>query len=119
VALLAIEGRLIATRQLTEVPGAALARSMFAGRVGEIFQVRPEAGLAPGLRLVAVSDLAAATDNERSFSLLFRGSAGQPLDQGTYYFEHGQIGGFSLFIVPMAPGENARHYEAVFNRQHA
>jgi hypothetical protein len=33
--------------------------------------------------------------------------------------EHGQIGGFALFMVPMAPGEDAQYYEAIFNRQQA
>jgi hypothetical protein len=124
-ALLAIGGRLVATRRLPEVPGAALVRSMFAGLRGEGFQVHWEGGAVVPLRLVAVSDLAAlarkqtSAENERSFLLLFRGPSDRALDQGTYYFEHGQIGGFSLFIVPMAPGENARYYEAIFNRQHA
>jgi hypothetical protein len=123
-ALLAIGGRRLLNAQLPEVPGEALARSMFAARVGEMFQVRPEASASHPLRLVAVSDLAAvarneaqtSADKERSFSLLFRGPADMPLGQGTYYFEHSQIGSFRLFIVPIAPNQNAYYYEAIFNR---
>jgi hypothetical protein len=123
-ALLAIGGQWIATNRLPEVPGETLMRSIFAGRVGEIFQVRPEASAAHPLRLVAVSDLVAvarneaqtSADKERSFSLLFHGPADRPLDQATYYFEHGQIGSFSLFVVRMTPDEDAHYYEAIFNR---
>jgi hypothetical protein len=123
-ALLAIGGRRLLNARLPEVPGEALARSMFAARVGEMFQVRPEASASHLLRLVAVSDLAAVARNEaqmsankeRSFSLLFRGPVDRPLDQATYYFEHGQLGSFSLFIVRMMPDEHAHYYEAIFNR---
>jgi len=123
-ALLAIGGRRLLNARLPEVPGEALARSIFAGRVGEMFKVRPETSASHPLRLVAVSDLVAvarneaqtSADKERSFSLLFRGPADRPLDQATYYFEHGQIGSFSLFIVRMRPDEDAHYYEAIFNR---
>jgi hypothetical protein len=126
-ALLAIGGRRLLNARLSKVPGEALARSMFAGRVGEIFQVRPEVSAPHPLRLAAVRDLAAAARNEaqtsadkqRSFSLLFSGPIDLMIEQGTYRFEHDRLGTFSLFIVPMAPGEDARYYEAIFNRQPA
>lgn len=55
-------------------------------------------------------------NNER-FSLLFRGSPRQPLEQDTYYFEHPHLGRRAIFIVPVGPPDAAGcFYEAVFNR---
>jgi hypothetical protein len=51
-----------------------------------------------------------------SFSLLFHGTQSQPLGQGTYSFEHPQVGSFDLFIVPVAAENGRLHYQAVFNR---
>jgi hypothetical protein len=51
-----------------------------------------------------------------NFSLLFHGAQSQPLGQGTYSFEHPQIGSFDLFIVPIAAENGQLHYQAVFNR---
>lgn len=126
-ALLAIGGQLIATRRLPEVPGQALVRSTFAGRVGEAFQVYQGAAAMPMLRLARVRDLPAFAreqaltnaDKERSFSLLFTGPIDLMIGQGMYRFEHKQVGGFSLFIVPMTPGQDAHYYEAIFNRLQA
>ena len=125
-ALLAIGGQLIATRRLPEVPGETLMRSMFTRRVGDAFQVHQGAASAV-LRLADVRDLPAlareqaqaSAEKERSFSLLFTAPIDLMIGQGMYRFEHEQVGGFSLFIVPMAPGEDAHYYEAVFNRLQA
>jgi hypothetical protein len=51
-----------------------------------------------------------------SFSLLFQGSQNRPLQQGTYRFEHSQLGAFDLFIVPIAAEQGVIKYQAVFNR---
>jgi hypothetical protein len=51
-----------------------------------------------------------------SFSLLFHVRQTRPLPQGTYPFEHPQIGKFDLFIVPVAAENGVIHYQAVFNR---
>jgi hypothetical protein len=126
-ALLAIGGRLIATNRLPEVPGDTLMRSTFAGRIGEAFQIYQGAAAMPVLRLAGVRDLPAVTgeqaqasaDKERSFSLLFTGPIDLMIEQGMYHFEHKQVGSFSLFIVPMAPSEEAHYYEAIFNRLQA
>jgi hypothetical protein len=50
------------------------------------------------------------------FSLRFRGRAKQALAQGTYRFEHKNIGVFDLFIVPGEANNNAQHYSAIINR---
>ena len=51
-----------------------------------------------------------------SFSLLFHGPQQRMLRQGTYAFEHPQIGRFDLFIVPIAAENGRVHYQAIFNR---
>jgi hypothetical protein len=51
-----------------------------------------------------------------SFSLLFHGAQSQPLGQGTYSFDHPEVGTFALFIVPIASEGGRLHYQAIFNR---
>ena len=51
-----------------------------------------------------------------SFSLMFHGVQNRPLQQGSYPFEHPQMGRFDLFIVPIAQEQGMVHYQAVFNR---
>ena len=50
------------------------------------------------------------------FSLLFQGPHDRLLPQGTYQFDHDQIGSFPLFIVPVGAAKSGLQYEAVFNR---
>jgi len=128
-ALIALSGRLPVIRRQAEVPGETLARSTFAGLLGETFRVYGESAGMPALSLAAVRDLQTTArelgrapmdeQRERSFSLLFTGTLDRTIGQGTYRFEHDRLGTFSLFIVPMAPGEDAHYYEAIFNRQRA
>ena len=52
-----------------------------------------------------------------AFSLYFRGDPGQALAQDTYRFEHGRLGRFDMFIVPVDRlGADGCCYEAVFHR---
>lgn len=52
-----------------------------------------------------------------AFAVLFRGDSTKPLPQDTYRFEHGRIGRFDLFIVPVGRSDQGHcYYEAVFNR---
>ena len=51
-----------------------------------------------------------------SFSLLFRGPGQQVIAQGTYEFDHHQLGSFSMFIVPVGREPDAVVYQAVFNQ---
>lgn len=50
-----------------------------------------------------------------SYSLVFRGAADRPLQQGTYTLAHSEIGGIDLFLVPIGPADDALQYEAVFS----
>jgi hypothetical protein len=107
------------------VPGAALGRSLFAGRLGDTFRVQLEPSGSISLQLVEVRDPGPAhgagagrdANQEKSFLIQFRGPRDRPLEQQMYQFEHAQIGAFPLFIVPMAPDPKVRYYEAIFNRR--
>jgi hypothetical protein len=52
-----------------------------------------------------------------SFSLFFTGPGDRALGQGTYKFEHSDLGHFPLFIVPGRRQRGEQIYEAVFNHQ--
>jgi hypothetical protein len=120
-ALLAVGGRSLTTAWMSWMLPAPLVRSSFAKHLGETFQVRAESSPLVGMQLVEVRDLRSGAGSsgasEHNFLLSFRGPRDQPIAQGTYDFAHDGIGDFPLFIVPMAPDENARYYEAIFNRQ--
>ena len=73
----------------------------------ELVQVTPGGTAAKG---------GAQVQQFESFALLFHGAQSQPLGQGTYSFEHPQLGTFELFIVPVAAENERLHYQAVFNR---
>jgi hypothetical protein len=52
----------------------------------------------------------------RNFSLIFSGPLDRFLSQRTYLLEHGKLGAFDLFIVPIGKDQNAYRYQAIFNR---
>ena len=66
------------------------------------------------VELVAVSDLR-ETPRQCMFSLVFRGSLDQPLEQGLYPMTNETMGTESLFLVPIAREADGFRYEAVFN----
>jgi len=120
--LLAIGGQALRTFWAPQVLPSSLKRSLLAQHLGETFHVQLDSFQAVALQLTQVRNLGAGSSQntnagmEDSFSILFRSSTNQPLRQGTYQFSHARIGGFPLFIVPMASDESARYYEAIFNR---
>lgn len=66
----------------------------------------------PEVQLDEVRELGAAGgENRAPFSLAFSGPQEPALAQQTYQIEHGELGAFDLFLVPLAPGR----YEAVFS----
>lgn len=65
--------------------------------------------------LNTVSDLQLSPQQER-FAIVFRGPREPLLDQGTYRFEHDEMGEFILFMVPLRQDDNGTFYEACFNR---
>ena len=98
----------------------------FAGRLGDLFLVHPGLADVVALELVQATDLGSRSDvaggaedapgQGARFSLLFQGPHDRLLPQGTYQFEHEQIGSFPLFIVPIGAAKGGIQYEAVFNR---
>lgn len=110
-----------------------LTRADFNGAIGSGFQVTPSTGKSSPvwLRLLAVDDLPALVPvntasmdvppkqtsspvHTDGFMLVFLGTLPQPLDQGTYTFDHPVLGKFSLLIVPN--GQESQTYTAVINR---
>jgi hypothetical protein len=66
--------------------------------------------------LKAVSKIPARIAGKESFSLLFVGtSKAACLTQDTYILEHGALGRFSLFLVPVGKATN-RDHEAIIVR---
>jgi hypothetical protein len=65
--------------------------------------------------LSTVTDLQLSPQQER-FTVIFRGPREPLLSQGSYRFDHDEMGKFLLFIVPMRQDEQGTFYEAVFNR---
>ena len=87
---------------------AAPARSI-AVKLDEV-RLRRDKPLQPGQRP------AGDAGNEK-FSLFFTGRRSEMLPQETYTFEHGALGRFDLFIVPVGTRNPHKiYYEMVFNR---
>ena len=55
-----------------------------------------------------------ATGMER-FSIYFQGPLEPALPQKLYAFQHDEMGGFEMFLVPIAKNETGFRYESVFN----
>lgn len=65
--------------------------------------------------LSTVNELQLSPRQER-FAIVFRGPRQPVLNQGSYRFEHDEMGEFILFIVPLSQDDDGTFYEAVFNR---
>jgi hypothetical protein len=125
-AVLSLGGQASREIMLPEVLPGSLQRSTFAKYLGGTFQVQLDRSGEIALQLAQVRDLGVASgeaadhktndDREHAFSVLFRATGDRLLTQGTYQFRHERIGSFPLFVVPMAPLDEGRYYEAVFNR---
>lgn len=50
-----------------------------------------------------------------SFSLVFRGPSGKPLEQGMFRVTHPSIEPMDLFVVPVGEEGGERIYQAVFS----
>ena len=66
------------------------------------------------LELVNVADVG-SSDRQIQFSLVFVGR-NAPVMQGIYRLEHGELGTFDLFLVPIGMDQNGIQFEAIFNR---
>ena len=98
---------------------AQLSADSFRDCLNQTFQIT-----VPGLpeplatELVDVRGLGGYTEREdrQPFSLLFRGPADAPLQQGIYQLENETLGALSIFLVTVGPDPKDRdmRYEAVF-----
>ena len=89
----------------------------FAPRRDEPFRLHPDAGDPLELRLVEATPLGEGTSpasGRAPFSLVFRGPRAPVLPQRIYRLEHGTIGAFEIFLVPIGPDQEGMRYEAVF-----
>ena len=92
--------------------------SAFSRHLGERFSVQVGAFDTVAFELREVTDLglpSAGLPIKDRFSIIFRGPAHLPLEQGTYRFEHAKMEAFPLFIVPIHSHSDDRHYQAIFN----
>lgn len=101
-------------------PAGQLTPSTFRGLERAQFAVRSGL-LKTNLELVSISQERVrplpGTGKIVDFSLIFRGSSTSPLEQDTYRFEHGSIGSFDLFVVPVDDGGSGQqHYQVIFNQ---
>ena len=91
----------------------------FSNRIGDEFRIRTDDEGTVNLELVSAEEMAQAGQADRTdsaYSVLFRGSLNNMLDQGTYELEHPDMGVLPLFIVPVRQDEKGFYYEAVFTR---
>ena len=91
----------------------------FSEHLGENFRLHHGSSNVVEVELIEVSDLGSgssrAVGRRDPFSIVFRGPHDSPLGQGTYKIEHGQMGAFDLFVVPIGPDKEGLCYEAIFN----
>lgn len=94
---------------------ATLEHETFSRYLNTTFRVSLGESNAIEAELSTVNDLQLSPQQER-FALEFRGPKEPLLNQGSYRFEHDEMGEFILFIVPLRQDNDGTIYEAVFNR---
>lgn len=95
---------------------APLTEAEFSKHLNTKFHLAGEAGV--DLELVEVKAYASQPhehDGMERFSIFFIGPDKPFLQQKIYSFEHEQMGGMDLFLVPVAQEGSGIRYEAVFN----
>jgi hypothetical protein len=108
---------------MTPVPLDQLSFARFSEALDSVFRVHIGVSNSIEVKLVearsgrTTGKVNSSGDHFESFSLIFNGPEDRPIAQGAYSFEHGQIGRFDLFIVPIGKIEGVFQYEAVFNRR--
>jgi hypothetical protein len=94
---------------------ASLEHETFSRYLNTNFRISPGESKTVELELSTVHELLLSPQQER-FAIVFRGPREQFLQQGSYSFEHDEMGEFILFIVPIHQDDSGIFYEAVFNR---
>lgn len=108
-------------------PSALLNQQAFSNCLGSEFRIADREGARIRAKLIEVYDwkpkLAKQSKGlvskpivpKECFSAVFLAPPGARLLQHTYTIEHGTLGKFSLFLVPMGRSRQGTYYEAVFN----
>jgi len=94
---------------------ATLEHQIFSRYLNTNFRISIDDSNTVEAELSTVNDLQLSSEQER-FAIVFRGPREPLLNQGSYRFEHDEMGEFILFIVPLRQDDNGTFYEAVFNR---
>jgi hypothetical protein len=97
-----------------------LTHDVFSEHVGSTFRIRLEDGGAVDMDLIEATRLGSqsnsgSTADRDPFSIVFRAPKETELSQKIYDVDHGGIGSFALFLVPIGADESGTLYEAVFN----
>lgn len=88
----------------------------FAGCVNETFHAALKDGEIEFVLVEARAASATAPNAVRvPFSLLFRNGSALLFPQQTYRMRHDRVGGFDIFLVPIAREREGFLYQAVFN----
>lgn len=82
--------------------------------VGSTFRIHRPAASSLKVKLVSATRL--QSEIGESFSLIFRGHGNAKLGQETYTIEHGSLGRFPLFLVPVGPARKGQDFQAIVNR---
>ena len=94
----------------------------FTPHLNSSFRIHAEQG-ATDIKLVKALDLKANNSEAHRmaagecFSLMFLGFGRESLEQETYTVEHGSLGKFEMFLVPiLEKNRGTQHYQAIFTR---
>ena len=97
------------------------AHDAFARHVGEAFVLQPPEGERIELELVEATALPRPgpvpddVGRKTPFSLVFQAHSPLDLPQRTYRLEHGTLGEFDVFLVPIGRSNAGVRLEAIFN----
>jgi hypothetical protein len=92
-----------------------LAKATFARHLNTTFRAQASGSRTVELKLIKICDLVG--NKKAGFSLLFDGARGRILSQDVYSFQHDEMGGFSLLMVPVVTRRrNQPHYEVIINK---
>jgi hypothetical protein len=93
-----------------------LVTGTFEPRIGDAFNATPSyAGEPLELVLSSCDESPHARPDHPAFSLTFDSPDPEPREQQIFVMEHGELGQFDLFLVPIARTEIGIAYEAVVN----
>jgi hypothetical protein len=101
---------------MTLMTAELLTLDMFGDKVGQVFVVE-EADVPPvELTLTEAKALRNYGNAARTpFSLMFTSQGRAVLPQRTYVLRHASMGLHSIFLVPIAGGQEKVSYQAIFN----